>query len=154
MRRQRSFAAVLGLILFTSMVPLPAKARAQQPRDRFRAWTGPITLGNGQTLVVSIHGGALRDVTGVRFAWQRFMVAGCNSDGVCRQVVQSQGVTAPVNLGPNEAATFQIQGNGNGVRVEARVAAGDVNGDAEIIETATGAVTSHIIMANTEGDFH
>jgi hypothetical protein len=63
-----------------------------------------------------------------------------------------KALTAPVNLAPNEAASFEVQGNGNGVRVEVRVAAGDVNGDAEIINTATGEVTSHVIMANTEGD--
>ena len=40
------------------------------------------------------------------------------------------------------------------IRVQVFVAAGDVNGDAEISDTATGAVTGHVIMANTEGDFH
>jgi hypothetical protein len=154
MRGKRIFSIGISLILFASIISLPSQTHAQQPRDHFRADTGVLTLGTGQTLVVWIHGGALKDATRVRFAWQRFMPGGCNNDGVCRHVVQSQGITTPVNLGPNEAASFEIQGNGNGVRVEVRVAAGDVNGDAEIIDTATGAVTSHVIMANTEGDFH
>jgi hypothetical protein len=152
MKRRRVFSIVLALILFTSILILPAAGRAEQPRDRFRGETGVITLGVGQKVVVWIHGGALKGPTRVRFAWQRYMATGCNSDGVCQQVVQSQGTTAPVNLAPNEAASFEVQGNGNGVRVEVRVAAGDVNGDAEIINTATGEVTSHVIMANTEGD--
>ncbi|HEX3229402.1 MAG TPA: hypothetical protein VHQ95_10575 [Pyrinomonadaceae bacterium] len=152
MKRRRVFSIVLALILFTSILILPATGRAEQLRDRFRGETGVITLGVGQKVVVWIHGGALKGPTRVRFAWQRYMATGCNSDGVCQQVVQSQGTTAPVNLAPNEAASFEVQGNGNGVRVEVRVAAGDVNGDAEIINTATGEVTSHVIMANTEGD--
>jgi len=152
MKRRRVFSIVLALILFTSILILPATGRAEQPRDRFRGETGVITLGVGQKVVVWIHGGALKGPTRVRFAWQRYMATGCNSDGVCQQIVQSQGTTAPVNLAPNEAASFEVQGNGNGVRVEVRVAAGDVNGDAEIINTATGEVTSHVIMANTEGD--
>ncbi|HWP54669.1 MAG TPA: hypothetical protein VN476_11090 [Pyrinomonadaceae bacterium] len=152
MKRRRVFSIVLALILFTSILILPATGRAEQPRDRFRGETGVITLGVGQKVVVWMHGGALKGPTRVRFAWQRYMATGCNSDGVCQQVVQSQGTTAPVNLAPNEAASFEVQGNGNGVRVEVRVAAGDVNGDAEIINTATGEVTSHVIMANTEGD--
>jgi hypothetical protein len=152
MKRRRVFSIVLALILFTSVLILPATGRAEQLRDRFRGETGVITLGVGQKVVVWIHGGALKGPTRVRFAWQRYMATGCNSDGVCQQVVQSQGTTAPVNLAPNEAASFEVQGNGNGVRVEVRVAAGDVNGDAEIINTATGEVTSHVIMANTEGD--
>ena len=152
MKRRRVFSIVLALILFTSILILPATGRPEQLRDRFRGETGVITLGVGQKVVVWIHGGALKGPTRVRFAWQRYMATGCNSDGVCQQVVQSQGTTAPVNLAPNEAASFEVQGNGNGVRVEVRVAAGDVNGDAEIINTATGEVTSHVIMANTEGD--
>lgn len=152
MKPQRIFSAVLASMLFTSIVTLPFMARAQQPRDRFRGDTGVITLGMGQKVIVWIHGGGLKSPTRVRFSWQRYMSTGCNSDGVCQQVVQSQGITAPVNLAPNEAVSFEVQGNGNGVRVEVRVAASDVNGDAEIINTATGEVTSHVIMANTEGD--
>ena len=154
MKRRQVFSIVLALILFTSILILPATGRTEQPRDRFRGETGLITLGIGQKVIVWIHGGGLKSPTRVRFAWQRFITAGCNSDGVCRQVVQSEGTVAPVSLAANEAASFEIQGNGNGVRVEVRVAAGDVNGDAEIINAATGEVTSHVIMANTEGDFH
>ena len=78
----------------------------------------------------------------------------CNTEGVCRQTVQSQGMTTPLNINQNEAASFDMQGTGGGVRVTVFVAAGDVNGDALIINSATGEVVSHVIMANTEGDFH
>ena len=40
------------------------------------------------------------------------------------------------------------------MRVAVFVATGDVNADALIINSATGEVVSHVIMANTEGDFH
>jgi len=154
MKDQRKFSLSLAFLLCASITALPLQVRAQQPRDRFRADTGVITLGVGQKLVVWIHGGALKNPTPVRFGWQRYMTSVCSTEGVCQQIVQSQGITAAVNLGQNEAASFEIQGNGSAVSVEVRVALGDVNGDAEIIDTVTGKVTSHVIMANTEGDFH
>jgi hypothetical protein len=73
---------------------------------------------------------------------------------VCGHTVQSQGTTGPVNVGPNDAASFDVQGTGAAVRVAVFVATGDVNADALIINSATGEVVSHVIMANTEGDFH
>jgi len=76
----------------------------------------------------------------------------CNTDGVCRQTIQSQGATTPVPVSQNEAASFDVQGTGGGVRVNVFVAAGDVTGDALILNSATGEVVSHVIMANTEGD--
>jgi hypothetical protein len=52
----------------------------------------------------------------LRFRWIKYMAAGCNSDG-CRHTVASQGVTGPVELGANEAASFEVQGTGDGVRI-------------------------------------
>jgi hypothetical protein len=81
----------------------------------------------------------------------------CNTEGVCRQMVQSQGATTPVIINQSESASYDMQGPG-GVRVEV-LADYNANGivdaaDLMIINSATGEVVSHVIMANTEGDFH
>jgi len=155
MKRHATLSLLLALSLFVSLISFPRSGQAQQPR-RFRANTGVITLGMGQVLRITIssEGFELKDTARVRFAWMKYMPAGCNTEEVCRHTIQSQGVTAPVSVGPNEAASFDVQGTGGGVRVGIIVAAGDVNGDALIINSATGEVVSHVIMANTEGDFH
>ena len=82
------------------------------------------------------------------------MAGGCNTDGVCRHVVQSEGVTAPANVAPNQAGSFEVPGTGAGVRVVVRANTPNVRAVSQIINTATGEVTAHVIMANTEGDFH
>jgi hypothetical protein len=153
MKNKRICSALLASLLFASLLTFPANTHAQQTHDRFRGDTGVITVGMGQKVIVWIHGGALKSPAAVRFAWQRFMPAACNPDNVCHQVIQSQGNTTPVSVGPNEAVSFEIQGNGNSLRVQVIVTSGDVSGDAELIDV-TGQVISHVIMANTEGDFH
>ena len=153
MKRKTKWSLLITFSLLASLVSLPVPARAQQGR-RFQRDSGIVTLGMGQVLRITVNGQSGNDLIRVRFAWTKYMLSGCNPDGVCRHVVQSQGTTAPVNVGANEGASFDIQGFGGGVRVGVFVAGGDVNGDALIINTATGEVVSHIIMANTEGDFH
>jgi len=152
MKRQSTLSLALALSLFISIVSFPVKVHAQQSPKRFRGDTGVIPLGIGQVLRLTVNGASGTDAIRVRFAWMKYMPAGCNNDGVCRHVIQSEGATAPVNIGPNQAASFEVQGTGNGVRVQVRVSTADVIGDACIINSATGEVTSHVIMANTEGD--
>jgi hypothetical protein len=142
----------LVLCLLVSMVSFSSPAQGQQGR-RFRGDTGVITLGMGQVLRVTVNGRDGNDTFRVRFAWRKYLPSGCNTDGVCRHTIQSQGVTTPVNIGANEAASYDVQGTGGGVRVSVFVAAGDVNGDAQIINTATGEVTSHVVIWFVEGDF-
>jgi len=153
MKRKSTLSVAMALSLFVSMV-IPLTAQAQQPPKRFRGDTGVITLGMGQVLRITVNGKDGNDTFRVRFAWMKYMPTGCNTDGVCRHTVQSEGITTPVNVGANQAASFDVQGTGGGVRVSVFVAAGDVTADEQIINTATGEVTSHVIMANTEGDFH
>jgi hypothetical protein len=153
MKRKTKWSWLITFSLLVSLVSLPVPAQAQQGR-KFRSDTGIVTLGMGQVLRITVNGGSGNDIIRVRFAWTKYMLSSCNSDGVCRHLVQSQGTTAPVNVGPNEGASYDVQGFGGGVRVGVFVAAGDVNADALIINTATGEVVSQIIMANTEGDFH
>jgi len=152
MKYQSRVSIVLALSLLISTLSFPLTADGQTRPSRFRSDTGVITLGVGQKMVVYIGGS--RSAVRVRFAWMRYMAAGCNTDGVCRHTIQSQGLTAPVSVAPDETASFEVQGMGNGVRVGLF---GDFNGDGavsamDIINIATGEVTSHVIMANTEGD--
>ncbi|HEY8203947.1 MAG TPA: hypothetical protein VIF81_04395 [Pyrinomonadaceae bacterium] len=107
-----------------------------------------------QVLRITVSGLNGNDTISVRFAWMRYMPAGCNNDGVCLHTVESQGITAPVNVGPGSAASFDVQGNGKGVRVRALVGLGSYIVNAQIINSATDEVVSHVILANTEGDFH
>ena len=153
MKRKTRWSLLITISLLVSLVSLPLPAQAQQGR-KFRGDTGVVPLGFGQVLRITVNGQSGNDLIRVRFAWTKYTLSGCNPDGVCRHVVQSQGTTAPVNVGPNEGASFDVQGFGGGVRVGVFVAGGDVNGDAFIINTATGEVVSQIIVANTDGDIH
>jgi hypothetical protein len=143
----------VGLSLLITLISFPRPAVGQHAH-RLRGDTGVVTLGVGQVLRITVNGQDGNDTFRVRFAWTKYAAAGCNTDGVCRHVVQTQGATAPVNVGANEAASFDVQGTGGNVRVSVFVAAGDVNGDFQIINTATGEVTSHnVVIWFVEGDF-
>ena len=153
MNYRNRIVMAMTLIILLSAATLAPTISAQQ-RHRFRADTGLITLGLGQVLRVTLSSEAFEVVstTRPRFVWMRYGPMNCNTEGVCRQMIQSQGTTTPVPVTQNEAASFDMQGTGGGVRVSVFVAAGDVTGDALIINSATGEVVSHVIMANTEGD--
>lgn len=153
MTRRATISITVGLSLLIALFSLPASAYAQHAR-RLRGDTGVVTLGVGQVLRTTVNGQDGNDTFRVRFAWRKYAAAGCNADGVCRHVVQSEGATTPVNVPANEAASFDVQGTGGNVRVSVFVAAGDVNGDFQIINTATGEVTSHnVVIWFVEGDF-
>ena len=152
MKHRMAIPLLLSLSLLVSLMCFPLPAQGQQGR-RSRGDTGVITLGMSQVLRVTVNGRDGNDTFRVRFAWMKYMPAGCNTDGVCRHTLQSQGITAPVNVGANEAASYDVQGTGGGVRVNVFVAAGDVNGDGQIINAATGEITSHVVIWFVEGDF-
>lgn len=61
---------------------------------------------------------------------------------VCRHTVASEGMSAPVTLGPNEAASLDVRGDGNGVEV--MVFSNDTSARvlAQIIDTQTGNVVA------------
>jgi hypothetical protein len=144
---------LVGFSLLVAITSFPLKVQAQAAR-KLRGDTGIITLGTGQVLRITVNGKDGNDTFRVRFAWRKYMPAACNNEGVCRHTLQSQGITAPVNVGANEAASYDVQGTGGGVALTVFVAAGDVNGDAEIINSATGEVTSsQVVIWFVEGDF-
>ena len=152
--KTRALAAITVIILL-SLSTLAPTASAQQ-RRRFRADTGVVTLGIGQVLRITLSSEAFEDaaIVRTRFVWTRYGPMNCNTEGVCRQMVQSQGATAPVIINQSESASYDMQGPGS-VRVEV-LADYNANGtvdaaDAMIINTATGETVSHVIMANTTG---
>ena len=87
----------LTLIILLSAAMLVPTTSAQQ-RKRFRADTGVVTLGLGQILRITISSEGFEDQTniGPRFVWMKYGSMVCNTEGVCRQMVQSHGATTPV----------------------------------------------------------
>lgn len=146
MRRQITLSIVLTLGLLISLISLPLAVQGQQPR-RFKADIGMLTPGTGQVLRVTVAGTAADDPSRVRFAWTRYMAAGCNNDGVCRHSVASQGATAPVTLNAEESVSFDLQGTGTGARIVVFSSSRDVRVTAQLINP-DGEVTS--IFVNVE----
>jgi len=105
------------------------------------AFTGVVTPGEGQALRITVTGGGGSDTFTVRFGWMQYMAEDCNGL-VCRHTVASEGMSAPVMFGPNEAASLDVGGDGNGV--VAMVFSNDTNVqvNAMIIDAATGNVVA------------
>src|SRR6185295_17082771 len=97
MNYRNRIAIAMALIILLSVATLAPTISAQQ-RHRFRADTGLVTLGMGQILRITLSSEAFEDqnVIRPRFVWMRYGPMTCNTDGVCRQTIQSQGTTAPV----------------------------------------------------------
>src|SRR5712691_2247740 len=116
MKRRITTSLLLSLSLLVSLLSFPLHVKGQQGH-RFRGDTGVIPLGMGQVLRITVNGRDGNDTFRVRFAWMKYMPSGCNTDGVCRHAIQSEGATAPVNVGVNQAASYEVQGTGDSVRV-------------------------------------
>jgi len=118
MKTRMTLSIVLTLGLLLSLVSFPSTLNAQQPQ-RFRFATGVVTPGMGQTLRVTVAAGDINgDDIRVRIGWMRYGAAGCSGmPAVCRQTVESQGVTASMTLSRTDAISFDVQGDGNGVNV-------------------------------------
>jgi hypothetical protein len=143
---------VLGGLLVT-LTSSDSTARAQQ-QARFRADTGIVTLGPNQVLRVTATGdtdGA--DLLAVRFRRMQYAQGACNG-GVCKLASVTDLIIDPITLMPGEGASVDLaQAGFNGVRIVVQASRRNVRATAMIVNTLTGETTSHIIMANTEGDF-
>ena len=89
----------------------------------------------------------------VRFRRIEYFQGACNG-GVCTLAISSQTTSGPLTLMPGEGASMDIGATAFGVRGVVFSNRPDVTVTAQTINTFTGEVTSHVIMANTEGDFH
>jgi hypothetical protein len=149
-------------VAFTLSVVLISLTRSDstraEPPATFMAVadTGVVKLGADQEL--RITGDWNGDGTvGLRFRWMEYMQGPCNG-GVCQLTVSSQNISAPMALMPGEALSVAVDPSDTSGNTYARGVVLSSNKNvivtAEIIDITTGKVISHIIMANTEGDFH
>ena len=143
MKRKMTLSLALTLSMLLSLVGFAPTAQGQ-PAQRFRFDTGVVTPSMGQVLRLTVDGMGGADRIAVRFAWRKYMPAGCNSEGVCRHMVVSQGTTMPETLG-GDALSFDVQGTGNGVRVVAESNSPNVQVTVQLIDTATGKVETILI---------
>jgi hypothetical protein len=79
-------------------------------QTRYTAGTGIMTPGANQNLSLTINAGSGDDAIAVRFRKTRYMKTDC-ADGVCRYVVESQIISAPMIVMPNEASKLEVMGN-------------------------------------------
>jgi hypothetical protein len=146
-----SLALTLSVVLL-SLLSSDSTAQAQQ-RARFRGDTGIVTLGPNQVLRLTISGEAGASIT-YTFRRMQYAQGACNN-GVCKLASVTDLILDPMTLMPGEAAYIDIpQGGFAAVRGVVQTNRRNVQATATIINTVTGETTSHIIMANTEGDFH
>jgi hypothetical protein len=153
MKRRLALSIALTLsIVLVSLVSLLAPAQGQQ-QVRFRADTGIVALGPNQLLRLTISGEAGASIA---YSFRRIDYVQTNcSGGVCKLGSVTDLILDPVTLMPGEAASIDIPQSGfAGVRGIVMSNRRNVQATAMIINTVTGETTSHIIIANTEGDFH
>jgi hypothetical protein len=118
MKRKMKSSITIAMSAVLSVLTFVPTTHGQPPARRFRTDTGIITPAVGQVLRITVIIDVDFGPTNVRFAWMKYMPSGCNSDGVCRHTIESQGATTPVMVDPNEGVSFDVQGTGAGVRVE------------------------------------
>jgi hypothetical protein len=154
MKRNSAPALVALSLIFVSLLSSNSLVRAQQSRRIVTFDTGVVTLGPNQILRLTITGDFNNDgditvgLRGIKYAQ-----GVCGGGGVCQLVNAGATTTGPFTLAGGEAVSFELVATtfGRGIVSSNRK---DVRVTASIINTLTGETSSHIIMANTEGDFH
>lgn len=153
MKRRIALSIVLALsAMLVSLTSSDSTVRAQQ-QAKFRADTGIVTLGPNQVLRVtataSVDGA---DFLALRFRRIQYGQTGCDGE-VCKLGSVTDLIIDPITLMAGEAASMDLaQGGFKGVRIMVQSNRRAVRATAMIINTLTGETTTHIIMANTEGD--
>src|SRR5437762_294793 len=120
MKRKMTTLIALVLAVLLSVMTFVPTAQGQQQRKKPVAATGVFTPAAGQLLRITVAGGGGSDTITIRFAWKRFVGGTCSAimgATVCRHTVASEGMSAPVTLEPNGAASLDFGGDGNGVQV-------------------------------------
>src|SRR5436190_10543858 len=119
MKRKMTLSPMTTFSVLLPLVGFASTAQGQQQKKKPVAATGVFTPAAGQVLRITVAG-AGSDIITIRFAWKRFVGGTCSAvmgATVCRHTVASEGMSAPVTLGPNEAASLDVGGDGNGVEV-------------------------------------
>jgi hypothetical protein len=143
MKRKMRFSLMLTLSLLLSLVSLPATAQAAPPQ-RFRAETGVVTPGLGQTMFITISPASLPSgLIKARIRWMSYGAQGCSGmPPVCRHMVVSQGATPVETLGEGDALSFDVQGTGDGVQLVVESDSRNLRVNAMIINSATGEIVA------------
>lgn len=149
-----TFAFSVTVILLL-LVSSDSTTKAQQ-RGRLFQWdTGVVKLGPNQALRLFGDASPDGDVDGadyVVFKVNKYGQGSCNGS-VCKLITLSSTQSGPHRLVPGEAISMELTATtfGRGIVTSNRR---NLRVTAAIINTTTGETVSHIIMANTEGDFH
>jgi len=148
--------ALAGLsIILVSLVISDSPARAQQARKPVTFDTGVVPLGPNQILRLTVTGGDF-DGDGpatVGFRGIKYVQGVCGGGGACQLINTGTTTIGPFLVAGDEAASLELVATtyGRGIVSSNRK---DVRVTSSIINTLTGETTSHIIIANTEGDIH
>jgi hypothetical protein len=148
MKRRITLSIAVGLIaVLVSMTSSDSTVKAVPPQ-RFSADTGLIIPGPNQIVrvsMVSVDGELGGGLYGeVRSRSMNYAPDECNG-GVCKFVVASQNVSAPMRLEPGEALSFNVGPDvqGNGVRAVVLSNSRKVRVNVSIIDTLTGRLLIH-----------
>lgn len=152
MKRSIALAVALAVsVILLSLVRSDSTTHAQLRGKLFHWDTGVVALGPNQVLRLTGDWNGDGDTT-VGFREIKYGQGACNG-AVCRLVITSSTTSGPHTVAAGEAIALDLVATtyGRGIVTSNRR---DVTVTASIINTLTGETTSHIIMANTEGDFH
>ena len=150
----KTIALIVALavsVILLSLVSSDSPAQAQE-RGRLFHWdTGVVSLGPNQVLRITGDWNCDGDTT-VGFREIKYGKGACNGT-VCKLIAISSTTSGPHSVAAGEGISLELVATtyGRGIVTSNRR---DVQMTASIINTTTGETTSHIIMANTEGDFH
>jgi hypothetical protein len=150
MKRKMTNSIALGLTVLLAVMTFVPTTQGQQQKKKPVAATGVVTHAVGQVLRLTVNAGAGSDTITVRFAWKRFVGGTCSAvmgATVCHHTVASEGMSAPVTLGSNEAASLDVGGDGNGVEVMVFSNDTNVRVNAMIIDAATGNVVAGEVIS-------
>ena len=151
---KRIIALTVALALSVILLSLASSNSATQAqlRGKLFHWdTGIVSLGPNQVLRITGDWNGDGDTT-VGFREIKYGQGACNG-AVCKLITISTTTSGPHTLAEGEAISLELVATtyGRGIVTSNRR---DMRVTASIINTSTGETTSHIIMANTEGDFH
>jgi len=120
MKRKMKNSIAIAMSVVVSVMTLVPVAHAQPPQ-RFRADSGVVTPAVGQTLRVTVVGDNKADpgdTLKVRIRWMQYGAQGCSgAPPACRHMIANQGVTPVEALGPDDALSVDLLGNGAGMRI-------------------------------------
>jgi hypothetical protein len=152
MKRSIAWAGSLALAVILLSIASSDSVTQAQLRGRLFHWdTGVVSLGPNQVLRITGDWNGDGDTT-VGFKEIKYGQGACNGN-VCKLITIGTTTSGPHNVAAGEGISFELVATtyGRGIVTSNRR---DVQVTASIINTTTGETTSHIIMANTEGDFH